>query len=274
MNPSGLSEEQQHEKALELSEGGCTRGKKASELSEEERTPKKLKFMEPDMKVVVGEGEEAVEFYHYKVILADACPFIENMLSSNMEEARDGIVRFPDKNPDEWLVVYDFLVSKTSTVNMDEKFDSILYSQISNIADTICSLGANLLHWFNYLGMETLLQRYDKIAADYLGKTYIKNQLFAPYEEYCKFKLICPNMKAMMEDSVHTWVFTFGPERLLDDMLDVKNYLLDEDCGDDRWDLFQGNVGFPDRMFQELDRKTIVNSPLFEYFLEYSAENQ
>jgi hypothetical protein len=51
-------------------------------LSEEERTPKKLKALEPDLIVDVG----GIEFYHYKAILCSGCDFFDKIQSSEMKE--------------------------------------------------------------------------------------------------------------------------------------------------------------------------------------------
>ena len=53
----------------------------------------------------------------------------------------------------------------------------------------------------------------------------------------------------------------------------VKNFqsfLTDDVCGDEMWDFLLEKVPLPPKMIQEVDRDTIVNSPLFLHVLVLS----
>ena len=119
-------------------------------LSEEERTPKKLKALEPDLTVVVG----GIEFYHYKAILCSGCDFFDTILGSQMKENGENRIEFPDKNPDEWLDVYSFIDTSGSkpTVNGENAM--------------------TLFAWFDYFGMDDLVVECDEAYAGYVHSNY------------------------------------------------------------------------------------------------------
>lgn len=71
---------------------------------EDEHCPTRLRSSEPDVSVIVG-GEL---FRHYSVILSTCSDYFDAMLSSNMKEGSTKVIEFPDKDPNEWKLVYKF----------------------------------------------------------------------------------------------------------------------------------------------------------------------
>jgi hypothetical protein len=112
-------------------------------LSEEERTPKHLKCMAPDLIVVVS----GVEFRHYKFILCSSCSFFDNLLSANMREASESRIEFPDKDPKEWLEVYKFLDPNKGSKGATEQHGALT-------KDNAVMLGP----WFDHLGLDDLVR--------------------------------------------------------------------------------------------------------------------
>jgi len=232
--------------------------KASKDLSPEERTPKRLKSVEPDVTVVVG----GVEFYHYKTILCNSCEFFDTMLSANMREAKDSRIEFPDKKPEEWMMVYKFL--DPTEWNDKEPRSSLVTPENA----------LNLLPWFDFIGLEDLTKICDEVAASSL----ISNEMIGlNYKRWVKYRdLPCPRYQKVIKRVL---------KRLIAQFLDVavwetrekfvpvlKKFLLDDRCGDEIWEYLLRKVKFSDKMLEQLDRQTIVTSPLFPFLLENSKK--
>jgi hypothetical protein len=235
--------------------------------------------MEPDLTVVVG----GVEFYHYKSMLCDICPLIDTMLSVKMKESNESRVEFPDKNPDNWLLVYKMLDHAVSETEKDGIFSALFETneiRLSPLRREMVgsSVPYDLLSWFNYLGMESLVELYDKKAARLLQKNNILTP--ARYQNWCIYKhLPCPLLHAAFKKKCKYNIdmillcleerckATFaGYAKFVDDF--VKPILLDcSECGDEMWQYLDSKIFIPPSLLAEHDRKTIVESPFFGYLL-------
>ena len=86
--------------------------------SNAERNPgpppaKKIRGQEPDVIVAVGQGDKMQEFPCYRVALCFASDYLDAMLSSSMKEGESSRIEFPDKDPEEWELVYKFIDPST-----------------------------------------------------------------------------------------------------------------------------------------------------------------
>lgn len=70
---------------------------------------KKLRSQPPDVTVAVGEGGALQEFECYKVVLSIASPYFDAMFSAGMRENETHRIEYPDKDPEEWKIFYQFL---------------------------------------------------------------------------------------------------------------------------------------------------------------------
>lgn len=96
--------------------------------------------MEPDVTIMVG-GQE---FLHYSQLLCNCSEYFDAMLCSNMKEAQTKIIKFQDKNPEEWnelsVFIDDPVMAELNQENADDR----------------------LLPWFSELRMMRWLARSDK----------------------------------------------------------------------------------------------------------------
>ena len=76
---------------------------------------KRIRSMPNDVTVVVGAGENQQEFecYNYKVVLSIASPYLDAMLSNEMVENSTSRIEFPDKDPEEWKILYGYMTRDT-----------------------------------------------------------------------------------------------------------------------------------------------------------------
>jgi len=233
---------------------------------DDERTPKRLKSMEPDLTVVVG----GKEFYHYQSVLCLACPFIDTMLSHNMKESNKNRIEFPDKDPAAWLLVYKFLDLTMTETEKDDMFQSI-------IGDAFGKDGLKLLAWFDFLGMETLVKKYDHMLAIRLETTFEGSYpgygFWRRYKHHpapLSLKVFTDRMKLMMMKASHQLSRLQEGEwpSLKQNVDDIKKYLLDEEIGNELWEFLLSKVDFPPIMLQATDKADIVSSPIFIGILE------
>ena len=120
---------------------------------------KKIRSQAPDVTVSVGSGESKQEFKCYKVVLSFASPYLDAMLSSSMKEGEMSRVDFPDKDPEEWKLFYNFISpGKIGTDNCAEiSHDNVMV----------------LLPWFH----ELQINYYVKKCDDYLAKSYFSGDM-------------------------------------------------------------------------------------------------
>ena len=69
--------------------------------------------MPPDVTVVVGTGDNQQEFECYKTVLSFASQYLDAMLSNDMVENSTSRIEFPDKDPEEWKIVYGYMIHDT-----------------------------------------------------------------------------------------------------------------------------------------------------------------
>ena len=238
----------------------------ANLMSEEERTPLRLQSKDPDLKVVVG----GVEFYHYQQILCMWCPFFDVMLSNAMKEKQERKIHFPDKKPGQWLQLYELLNPATQGEEWNSFFQKCLTEEDNPMN------GIDMMLWMDYLGMETLVKKCDKMVADKLKAIYMVGE-FPSYDKWSLMKTLpCPLSQEMVKVRVkHVMLKTayylsreHGPEFVEFANSDMKRFLLDDRCADELWQFLLNSIRFPDSMLQNMSRPEIVNASLFLYMVE------
>jgi hypothetical protein len=241
----------------------------ARRLSIEERTlPKRLRSSEPDVTVVVG----GVEFFHYKLILCMSCSFFDTAFSSQMKETQNGCCRieFPDKNPDEWPQVHRFL----------DPFESVGVEDLLEVVPTEGNGTGleiiQLLQWFDYLGLVALVKKADQVAAKKLKYHYENENCGPSHSLWNRIKYLpCPHtqneLKNLAKHTIGEVISYMQVETDYSLLGEVKKYVLDDECGEEMWGFLTSKVRLPPRMLQELDKKTIVESPTFNYLLALCA---
>ena len=87
----------------------------------DERDAKRLRSSEPDLKVILGSGdEETVQWYHSQT-LASKSKYIDTMLAVPMREREDRVISFPDIEPDVWEKMIKFLDNPIAARCMNAK---------------------------------------------------------------------------------------------------------------------------------------------------------
>ena len=257
--------------------------KAPAELSREERTPKHLKFSDPDLTVVVGEGENAVEFYHYKHLLAAFCPFFDNMLSSGMKEANENKIVFPDKDPNAWQIVCKILdpAEVADGKNVDDIISLYIEPSTKENFEEECEKVHALVSWLDFLGLDKLTKRLDKVAAKQFLASFCKGGTYPDYKKgWCAIKqLPCPLVKKVfIAVAKHEFDQVIYEVSSGNDMLwatsrsNFANYLLDDMCGDEFYQLLLSKVRFPGRMDGE-ERKTVVCNHFFWSLVELASKH-
>ena len=74
---------------------------------------KRSRSMPPDVTVVVGTGDNQQEFECYKAVLTLASPYLDAMLGNDMVENSTSRIEFPDKDPEEWKILYGYMTFDT-----------------------------------------------------------------------------------------------------------------------------------------------------------------
>lgn len=83
---------------------------------------KKLRSSEPDLKVILGSGEneESVLWYHSQTLAAKS-KYIDTMLSVPMKERDEYAISFPDINTETWEQMMKFIDDPVAARKMDER---------------------------------------------------------------------------------------------------------------------------------------------------------
>ena len=118
-----------------------------------------LRFQPPDVRVAVGRGDARQDFECYKAVLASASPYFDAMFCADMREKSSGFVEFPDKDPEEWKLFYQF-VSPGQVLNVSE--ENVL----------------TLAPWFHEFQMEACLGECDEIISTIVKKISKKKDSF------------------------------------------------------------------------------------------------
>jgi hypothetical protein len=243
----------------------------ANKVSEDERTPKRLRSSEPDLTLIVGEEE----FYHYSSILCNSCPYFDNMLSSSMREATEKRVTWSDKSPKEWLQVYKFL---------DPSGNNDPHQPLAAMITTRNAL--MLAPWFQYLGLDSLVQACDKVKAleyyKYFKSIYRSCTAHISYEEdWCKVRLLAlPRTHRIIKEIIKHGVpciaeslATYCNTNRAFVIDELKRYALDTICGDEIWKHFVSMLDFPAHMLKSMEKNAILSSDLFPYVFELSGRD-
>ena len=75
----------------------------------DEREAKRLRSSEPDLKVILGTGDnESVLLYHSQT-LASKSKYVDTMLSVPMKERDEYVISFPDISAETWEQMMKFI---------------------------------------------------------------------------------------------------------------------------------------------------------------------
>eukprot|EP00578_Thalassiosira_sp_NH16_P024590 CAMPEP_0181091424 /NCGR_PEP_ID=MMETSP1071-20121207/8392_1 /TAXON_ID=35127 /ORGANISM="Thalassiosira sp., Strain NH16" /LENGTH=346 /DNA_ID=CAMNT_0023173565 /DNA_START=519 /DNA_END=1560 /DNA_ORIENTATION=+ len=147
---------------------------------------KKIRSQPPDVIVSVGSGKTKREFQCYKVILSFASDYLDTMLNSSMKiclrlprydaklEHEGGDFKpneFPDKVPEEWEMLYEFIAP--------QKIGRSRHNSNANInSDNVMTL----LPWFHEFQMNDYVRDCD----DYIAQHFIgeEGRSFWKYERH------------------------------------------------------------------------------------------
>ena len=90
-------------------------------ITGEEREAKMLRSSEPDLKVILGTGDnESVLLYHSQT-LASKSKYVDTMLSVPMKEREEYVISFPDISTETWELMMKFIDDPVAARKMDEK---------------------------------------------------------------------------------------------------------------------------------------------------------
>jgi hypothetical protein len=193
-----------------------------------------------------------------------------------MKESQESKIEFPDRNPNDWHLVVKFLDPTITESEKDEHFISLL----RDLPREACQC----VSWLDYLGMETLVKKYDKKAATFLQIFFQENKIDPGYSAFSWWKTVpFPLTHNMLKQSVKqkitsslVWLTRskFRAEKARKRFQgSIKDYLLDDQVGDELWQHLLSMVDLPDHMLQTYDRKTLVTSSWFVYVLEVCSRN-
>lgn len=107
-------------------------------------TPKRRGLGEPDVTIVVGKQS----FLHHSFLLCYASEYFDTMLSSGMQESQNKRIEFPDKDPEEWKLVYSFLEPRALSTAVGVRITK--------------DNAKALLPWFHEFGMTAMLKESDE----------------------------------------------------------------------------------------------------------------
>ncbi|CAB9519525.1 expressed unknown protein [Seminavis robusta] len=216
------------------------------------RTPRKLESHDPDVIVVVG----GVSFCHYKSILC-TCGFFDTMLSSSMKESETGKIEFPDGDPEVWLEVYKFL-DPLEYITLEQPISSLLTEENFDV----------LFPWFDYLGMEKHLLLCDNMKKKQIMKSH-ERPSFSMWEQYKSLPNFPMTKEAIINATKYSSHYVVrNATTKKSEFEELKKFLLDDECGDGVWAYFISTVvNLSEEMLNDLDRETIVTSPMFQYLV-------
>ncbi len=217
---------------------------------EEEASCKRMRFMEPDVIVVVSD----VEFQHYSQILCGNCEYFDTMLASNMKERKEMRIHFPDKDPEEWKVVCQFLESGISC-----KAPELSELEPHEIM--------SLVPWFHELGIHQLVEECDVAVATRISDNLVE---FDP-EELANVALKYGLKRAQQGLIDYTFPLWYKDEFTIYDAAVIRKLLVEYPG---MWnDLCKHHV-LPCRMsfLDEANRKQHMDSPTFDFLLLATSE--
>ena len=121
----------------------------SGDVGAEAREPKRLRGVDPDLTVIVGDKE----FRHYSHSLRQASECFDTMLHAPMKEGETMVVEFPTQDPSEWPAVHQFLDPASARA-----------AKITNRNVQM------LLPWFHLLNLPHLLAECDEVIRQMLSK--------------------------------------------------------------------------------------------------------
>ncbi|CAB9522646.1 expressed unknown protein [Seminavis robusta] len=247
------------------------------------RTPRRLESHDPDVVVRVG----GIEFFHYRSIL---CARLDEYITQqekhqtpddvvgDHDDAQSNdhldknsknnvvvILDFPDRDPKEWLEVYKFLDFGSSSL----RFSSLLEKPLSSCIAASKNVDM-LASWFELLGLKEHLKQCDYILHKQIKLQCMMQQDPPDYAtvwvgNYKEKLQVLPRAALAVIDVVK---LKFHQVTMVGkNLAQFQPYLLDDVCGEQVWHYFITHVvvNLPPKMVQELDKETIVQSPLFPY---------
>eukprot|EP00797_Seminavis_robusta_P004975 Sro1326_g263020.1 n/a (304) ;mRNA; f:14564-15475 len=221
---------------------------------EEEDTPRRFKSIDPDVTVVVG---GTTEFFHYKSILC-TCDFFDKMLSSSMKESETSKIEFPDGDPEAWLEVYKFL-DPFNYIALEQPVSSLLTDENVEV----------LIPWFDYLGMEQHLHLCDQKLHFRIMKSHQppSHDMWERYKDLPTYPKTKQAIIDVTKFSSHDIIRNATTTKKAD-FEELKKFLLDDECGEAIWSYFTSTVvNLPQGMLDDLDRKTIIASPMLQHIV-------
>eukprot|EP00977_Amphora_coffeiformis_P026185 scaffold24543_cov195-Amphora_coffeaeformis.AAC.8 len=177
------------------------------------------------------------------------------------------------------LTLYKLLDPSKTENEKNSTLSLLLMSEEGFAAEKVFSI----LSWLDFLGMDTLLRKYDKLAAQHDLNYVKKASKYPPYINWldCKRQPFCPlvqrvrkeKIKYILHAAVHDLSRPGHKDWAKEKIKRIKTYLLDDHIGYEMWQYLLSKVDFPEDMIQEMDRDTIVKSPFFKHILEISGRS-
>ena len=82
---------------------------------------KKLRSMEADLRVIVGEQDDQKEYAYHSAVLASQSKYIDTMLALPMKERKERVINFPDIPPAMWESMMKYLLHPAEIRKMTHK---------------------------------------------------------------------------------------------------------------------------------------------------------
>jgi len=81
----------------------------SSDITTDERQAKKLRSSEPDLKVILGSGDDQSILWYHSQALSLKSKYIDTMLAVPMKEQREHVISFPDITSETWEQMIKFI---------------------------------------------------------------------------------------------------------------------------------------------------------------------
>jgi len=112
-----------------------------------------LRSSDPDLKVILGSGEDQVTKWYYATSLANKSKYIDTMLSTPMKESDTRTITFPDITLEFWEAAIDFVdnpvaarkMEASDVLNVAKFYDKYEFVDGTNLCDCV------LLDYFKHL---------------------------------------------------------------------------------------------------------------------------
>jgi len=115
-----------------------------------------LRSSDPDLKVILGSGEDQVTKWYYATSLANKSKYIDTMLSTPMKESDTRTITFPDITQEFWEAAIEFVdnpvkarkMEPSDVLNVAKFYDKYEFVDGTNLCDCV------LLDYFEHLKVE------------------------------------------------------------------------------------------------------------------------